>query len=159
MRQKRAFLPDGSAASLRLTYSIRAQSALHAFTMSELIARNTPTARKKYCAANCNVTHSIKTLEEATRVLTGRAGMKYYSIEFLSRWLTKEKTYVFVTKRIVWNVPTINVMMPLSIIITVLSLYIILGCFKSFVRFNVMWFVAPYLNKYLFYCVVVYTDR
>ena len=30
---------------------------------------------------------------------------------------------------------------------------------KVFFRFNVMCFVATYLNKYLSYCVVVYTDR
>ena len=32
---------------------------------------------------------------------------------------------------------------------------LLLGCFKSFLRV----FVDPYLNKYLFYCGVVYTDR
>ena len=36
---------------------------------------------------------------------------------------------------------------------------LLLGSFKCFVRFNVMRFVAPYLNKYLFYRIVVYIDR
>ena len=35
----------------------------------------------------------------------------------------------------------------------------VLGCFKSFVVLMSCVFVAPYLNKYLFYCVVVNTDR